>query len=584
MTKKIYSCDFETTTKEDDCRVWAWGYMDVYDNNKYKIGTDIDSFMRWMLFSNASIYFHNLKFDGSFIVNWLLQKGYKWTKERNPGVGEFSTIISNMGQWYSITITSQLLNKKSKVKIYDSLKKLPFSVEKIAKDFNLPILKGNIDYELERPVGWEITPDERKYIKHDIEIIAKALAIQLSQGLTAMTNGSDALQEFTTLSGPTYEKLFPVLDLELNAELRRAYRGGFTWVNPKIQGQEIGDGIVFDVNSLYPSVMYDKPMPCGHPVYFEGQYKPVKSHPLYIQKLTFEFELKEGHIPTIQIKNSRYGFKENEYLSSSNDERVTLYLSNVDWELIQDHYEVHDVVYEYGFMFRKTTNAFKDYIDKWMEIKNTSKGAIKLLAKLMLNSLYGKFATNPNVTGKVPVLKEDGLTLGFKLGDEEFRDPVYTPVGVFTTAYAREVTIRTAQSVYDRILYCDTDSIHLKGLEEPNINISDDKLGYWKKEGEFKRAKFVRQKTYVEDYYMRFVYDDFGNKLFDDDGNPITKHCTKPEADTSHLDVKCAGMPSNIKKHVTFENFKVGFKADGKLQPKQVPNGVILQPRPFEIK
>lgn len=580
MTKKrsIFSCDFETTTNPLDCRVWAFGYMELYNHKNTMIGNSMDEFMNWLIRSNSNIYFHNLKFDGSFIVNYLLSNGWKWFKTSQIvklREGEFTTIISNQGQWYSIELKYKVGKKKSHVKIYDSHKKLPFSVSTIAKAFELPLLKGNIDYHKYRPIGYEITEDEKSYINNDIEIIARALEIQFSQNLTKMTNGSDALNEFEQLSGRLFEKLYPILSLDLNAELRRAYKGGFTWVNPKYQGLDVKEGRVYDVNSLYPWVMYECDLPCGHPVYYEGEYKQTKGYPLYIQKVTFSFHIKDNHIPCIQIKgNSRYGFKETEYLSHSNGERVTLYLSSVDWQLIKDHYIIEEVEFHYGYMFRKTNNAFKNYIDKWIVIKNTNKGAIKQIAKLMLNSLYGKFATNPNVTGKIPYLKDNGA-LGFKLGDEDFRDPVYTPVGVFTTAYAREKTIRTAQENYDRIIYCDTDSIHLEGLEIPNIDISEDKLGAWKHEGAFKRAKFIRQKTYVEDYFMKYVRDS-NNEIIYNDGKAVTTHCEPNESDTTKLDVKCAGMPDDVKKHVTFDNFNIGFKHGGKLTPKQVKNGVVL--------
>ncbi len=70
--RKKYSCDFETTTKEEDCRVWAYGWMEIGKKKNYKIGNSLDEFMEFVKSSLADLYFHNLKFDGSFIVNWLL--------------------------------------------------------------------------------------------------------------------------------------------------------------------------------------------------------------------------------------------------------------------------------------------------------------------------------------------------------------------------------------------------------------------------------------------------------------------------------------------------------------------------------
>jgi hypothetical protein len=424
LARKMFVSDFETTTRKDDCRVWAYGYMEIGNKTNYKIGNSMDDFMEWLEKSKANIYFHNLKFDGSFIVNKLLKMGYKWTKKgkdvEHGEAGTFSTIISNMGQWYMIDICYGYKGKKKlHTVIYDSLKKLPFSVKTIAKAFKLTVLKGDIDYKLERPVGWEVTEQEHEYIYGDLFIVASALEIQFEQGLTKMTNGSDSLAGFKdVISKENFEKFFPVLSKKIDDGIRKAYKGGFTWVNERIKGLEIGAGLVFDVNSLYPSRMYDCDLPYGTPELYDGEYVYNPAYPLYIQSVSCSFELKEGHIPTIQIKNKRGVFQENEYLKSSNHEVVTLHVTNVDWELIQEHYKLEEVEYHNGYMFKSKNNLFRDFIDYWMDIKINSEGAIKQLAKLMLNSLYGKFASNPIVTGKIPYLRDDGA-LGFRLPIKE---------------------------------------------------------------------------------------------------------------------------------------------------------------------
>ena len=159
MARKKYSCDFETTTTIEDCRVWAYGYMEIGKKENYKIGNNMDEFMKWVQKSDADLFFHNLRFDGEFIVNWLLKNGFAWDKSGQPMT--FFTIISNMGQWYMIDITyGRKGKKKLHTVIYDSLKKIPFPVKKIAKDFQLTIEKGEIDYNAPRPIGHEITEEE----------------------------------------------------------------------------------------------------------------------------------------------------------------------------------------------------------------------------------------------------------------------------------------------------------------------------------------------------------------------------------------------------------------------------------------
>jgi hypothetical protein len=564
LVRKNYSCDFETTTDPEDCRVWAYGFMEIGNKSNFHIGNSMEEFMWWAEKEKGNLYFHNLKFDGSFIVNWLLKNGYEWTTNKKATPKTFSTVISRMGQWYMIDICygfKQRGKKREKLHtvIYDSLKKLPFPVKVIAKAFALPIEKGDIDYKAYREIGHTITEDEYKYIKNDIEIVAEALDIQFKQDMVKMTVGSDALGSFKDfVDKKVFKRYFPILDVSIDKTIREAYRGGFTWVNERYQGLMISDGMVFDVNSLYPAMMYTCELPYSIPLPFNGEYEHDETYPLFIQHIRCEFEIKENHIPTIQIKKD-LRFKQNEYLKNSGGKVVDLYVTNVDLQLMKEHYHLYDVEYLNGWKFKKKVGIFKDYIDYWMEQKITAgkegNKALRQLAKLMLNSLYGKFASNPDVTGKVPYLKDNGSN-GFTLGEDESKDPVYTAMGVFITSYARDYTIRTAQSVYDRILYCDTDSIHIKGTDIPEAIkdiIDDSKLGYWNHESTFTRAKFVRQKTYIEEV----------------DG---------------HLDVKCAGMPEVIKQYVTFENFKMGFSHSGKLLPKQVSGGVVLQDTDFTIK
>lgn len=560
MARKKFACDFETTTKEDDCRVWAYGYMEIGNKKNYKIGNSIKEFMEFCKKSLADLYFHNLKFDGSFIINWLMKNGFSYSKK--PMENTFNVIISSMGQWYMIDICYGYKGKrKIHTAIYDSLKKLPFTIKDIAKDFKMEILKGDIDYHTERPIGHEITDSEYKYIKHDIEILSNALKIQFDQGLTKMTSGSDSLSGYKTIVRKEFfEKYFPIYDFKLNENIRLFYKGGFTWLNKKYEGLELGEGIVFDVNSLYPSVMYDKLLPYGFPIKYEGEYEDDLNYPLYLQHIRCSFTVKEDSIPTIQIKGNML-FRANEYLESSGGDIVDLYLTNIDLEIFKEHYNIYDLEYLSGWKFQGRVGFFNKFIDKWTHVKMINTGAIRTLAKLMLNSLYGKFATNPDVTGKMPYLKEDGSN-GFTTGEEEFKNPIYTPMGVFITSYAREITIRTGQKVYDRLIYCDTDSIHLTGTEIPETieNIVDpNKLGYWDHESTYKRAKYLRQKTYVQEIY---------NKDFTD----------------TELSVKCAGMNDIVKSKVTFDNFKIGFTATGSLTPKQVNGGVVLKDTVFTIK
>ena len=596
MARKNYSCDFETTTDPNDCRVWAWGYMEIGNHKNMNYGTDIEDFMLWVEKCQANLYFHNLRFDGEFIVNWLLHKGFEFSNEKEKIPNTFNCIISTMGQWYMIDICYGY-NKQGKpihTVIYDSYKKLPFTVKKIAKDFKLSVLKGEIDYNAYRPPGHQLTEEEKEYLIHDIQIIAEALDIQFKQGMVKMTNGSDALQGYKDIFGKKeFDKYFPAFSKELYYEMKLAYKGGFTWLNKRYAEKEIGEGMTYDVVSLYPSQMYYRPLPYGMPIPFEGKYEEDKRYPLYIQHIRCCFFLKEGYIPTIQIKRNPL-FPANEYLENSRYEEVDLYLTNIDLQMFLEQYETDgEIEYIRGWKFRQKEGLFKDYIDKWIYVKSNSDGAIKAIAKLMLNSLYGKFATNPRVTGKVPSLCEETGATKFGLPKdedgniiEEYKEPLYLPMGIFITSWARFTTISAAQKCFDRIIYCDTDSLHVEGLEEPEAikDIIGKNLGNWDHENTFKQARYIRQKTYAQILYAKEI---------EKDGEKIIIPCDKDEATTTKLSIKCAGMPDSVKEDVSFDEFRRGYthsgfdkdgKPKGKLAPKHVKGGVVLVPGPFTIK
>lgn len=582
--KKIFTADFETSTVEwynidKEARVWAYALCDVSDTNNFIYGNNIDDFMKWCMDkrNNYLLYFHNLKFDGEYIFNWLLYNGYECIKDKKDRKDKtFICLLADTGQFYSIEIYFEVKkNKVNKVTIYDSLKILNFGVEKIAKDFNLSIRKLELDYNTYRPKGHELTPHEVDYIRNDVEIMAQALNIMFDKDLTKMTIGSDALYNYKkTIS--RFDFYFPMIG-EKDELVRKSYRGGWTYLNPLYKEKQVKKGIVVDKNSMYPSVMYNNNLPFGEPVYFEGVYEKDLCYPLYIQVLSCSFKIKENMLPTIQLKHTM-GYLENEYIETTNGKIETLCLTSVDLDLFFEHYDVEDLRYICGFKFKQVKGLFKNYIDEWsgnkIKAKREGNGAMYTISKLMLNSLYGKFGLNPSVRGKYPILKDDGA-VGYKCYEREERDSIYVPLASFVTAYARADIVRNSQAIRDYTIktygkdyyiYSDTDSIHCLYLSDEELakimDIDDYRLGAYKKESEFKEASFIRQKCYVEVDY---------------DGNV---HST------------IAGMPKRLSKYVSLKNFKKGFTIpandekyeDKKLTYAHVKGGVLLVPIDFTIK
>lgn len=571
MRARLAEADFETTTDPADCRVWAWAVCFVDDIDHVYYGEDIDSFLLFCSREPSLMaYFHNLAFDGRFLVDRLLRLGYAHTTERVPRGGQFTTLVSSKGKFYQVGV--RFFNG-AYAQFRDSLKLFPMSVKAIAKTFRLPEGKGELDYTLYRPKGHRLTMEERDYIRRDVEIVARALEFNESQGLTKMTVGANAMADFVQRIGKSrFKHLFPKITLEVDAFIRKSYRGGFCYVEPFWRGRYVVNGISVDYNSMYPSMLVSKPYPIGEPQPFDGRYVPSADYPLFVQALTCEFHLKPKGIPMVQLRGAGF-YGEHEYVRDT-VEPVSIVLTSPDLQLLFDNYEVDVLSWDGGYRFQAMhgSEIFGDYVEHWGEVKRTSTGGMRQLAKLMLNNLYGKFATHPDVTQKVPYLDEETDTVRWALGEEDTRDPVYIPVGAFCTAYARDTLIRAIMANRDRFVYCDTDSMHLRGLWAPSgIRLHDTDLCAWKVEGAFGLARHLRPKAYIWNLNHK-------------------------------LSVTCAGMPDNIKARCTFENFDFGFSnletvthADGttetrvkegmgKLLPLAVPGGVVLRDAPYELK
>lgn len=593
-----YVADFETTTTKEDCRVWAYAVTEVGNPENIIIGTTIDEFMKWCEEEpdNHLVFFHNLKFDCQFILYWLFHHGFQHVEQKDRASNTFTTLISDKGLYYQMEVIFKLKGKKvKKVTFQDSLKLIPLSVDAIGKAFKLPMQKGVIDYGRHNtlPAGSPLSDEEKEYIKNDVQIVAHAIDYFHSQGLDRMTIGACALEEYKKLiKKRNFKNWFPTP--QYYEDVKQSYKGGFTYLNPKFTGRTVKNGIVLDVNSLYPSVMYDNYLPYGTPLYYEGDYQEDPLYPLYIQQFTCSFELKSGKIPTIQLKKSMFGFSETEYLLSSDHQEVPVCLTSVDLKLFFEHYHVYNYTPIAGWKFKATKGLFTEYIDKWsnnkIEAKKDGNHGLYLISKLFLNSLYGKFGTSTTVKSKIPYLDKDADVVKFYDSDVKSKDGVYIAMASFITSYARLKTISSAQRITDdynagkssiQFVYADTDSLHCVSDDfslPEGLDIDSTKLGAWDFEAKFSRAKFLRAKCYIENH---IIDEEEYNK-----GKQSENHFMYKMSRGFHtvLKVTVAGMPKACHRQVTFNNFIIGAQYKGKLQPKIVTGGVVLNDVDFTIK
>lgn len=287
--------------------------------------------------------------------------------------------------------------------------------------------------------------------------------------------------------------------------------------------------------------------------------------------------------------------------------RVTLTLTMTDFELIREHYDLVDFEILDGCYFDSMIGLFDDYIEKYKKIKMESEGALRELAKLFLNNLYGKMASSTNSSFKYAYIREDN-SVGFVEVAEYNKQEGYIPIGSAITSYARNFTIRAAQLNFhgaDKagFIYADTDSIHcdIAPEEVQGITVDPVKFCCWKLEAQWDNAIFTRQKTYIE--HVTHESDKQGNM----------------KQVEPFYNVRCAGMPENCKEYFvyslegltaqafeekypnvwaklseenrefvttprTIEDFKVGLKINGKLLPKRIRGGIVLKETTYEMR
>lgn len=248
---------------------------------------------------------------------------------------DFEVIIDGLGSWYEIMWQS---HTRHKVKFWDSLKKFPgTSVEQLGKFIGLEKDdKPNFDRYF--PIDYEPTEEEVNYCVRDSEVVAKAIKYDLENGYTRMTLASDCFKnaQDRCLNGRFYRDVMPILSEEVDEFCRDAYRGGISYLKPEYEDMEIEHIKVFDVNSLYPWVMHDCPLPYGYGTFVDEEPKDK----LFFIRFKCEFFVKFNKFPFIQLKNVP-SFRSNQFVTNSDGE-VELTLTSVDYKNFLNNYDVYD--------------------------------------------------------------------------------------------------------------------------------------------------------------------------------------------------------------------------------------------------
>ena len=500
---------------------------------------------------------------------------------------QYDTMIKD-GNFYKVILKGKEFN----INFLDTLKLFPFTLQKACDGLlNLNLPKDGLDYEKERKLYEPFTHDEKVYIYNDVFGLKYLVKTYCIEGITISdrfikfdkitTSGQTfdnfkhfLLEDYENKTGcfaydhvydyvdnrlmktkfftETSEKnkreylfraLFPKQNYFVDQYERKSYYGGLSYVHKenvqKYYNLADKTGNVYDVNSLYPFTMDTFALPFGVGIFNKKPYSKMskqykKNYPLYIQELTvYDLQVKPGKINFLQVKHNKF-FKGNECIKNNivNGKKIPLklHLTNVTLELLMECYDLKVVSYGSHIAFMSTHDIFKSYLKFWKKVKKDNEGAIRNIAKLFQNSLYGKYGMRGE-SDIVYASSEDGkFTLDYNIRDV-VGDTIYLPIATFITSYAKQYLCNAINSNYENFMYCDTDSIHLIGKDVRGIKLHKKDYGCWANELTFDNAKYLGQKRYCE-----------------------------RNIDTKEWEIKCCGLSDNIMKQVddldVFDNCK----------------------------
>ena len=294
------------------------------------------------------------------------------------------------------------------------------------------------------------------------------------------------------------------------------YRGGICHVNEKYRGV-ITTAVGYDINSSYPNVMQSNELcPIGAQLFinvslFDKKYycfiRIQSLKDIYLKEFMPFLRNTENRSESVTaFVNNQYKYHTFYYKYSycKQINRTDIYyLSSTElWHLcdilkittekqLQKYF-----VFKTEYVFKATTFSyyFKDFINFWYKIKKTKPNQ-KSIAKLILNSCYGKFAQR-----KINVLKFDyQLENGdIKILTKIYRElnAYYLPLGIAIPAQARINLCKVVDYNYDNFVYADTDSAYFT-VPKKHIPQHENKIGYWKNEGVFTNFMARRPKQYI---------------------------------------------------------------------------------------
>lgn len=462
-----------------------WGMMGtVY----YECGPDmLQKFLASMLeYSEPFIWYgHFAQYDWRYMVDALFDMGHLI----EVGMRTETDI-------YEIRIVRIIDGKKVKTIMRDSYAIWSHPLAELAKQFCPEMPKLDLDFD---NVTFDPhNPEHIEYAKRDIMVLLVGLPrlFQMIYDLFGVNPNATAASTALKAWQKSLSK-----DAIYNASkygaqevfIRQAYYGGLVFLTDTNTHK---DAITVDRNSSYPYSMCEYGVPYGRVMETTDYQSGLMG--IYRCRVRAPENLR---IPIIPARDKKGGMR---WYRGEFDTVCT----NVELIFAANHgYEILEI-YE-GMAWEGVVFPFNDFISLCKLIRKTYPGqSMEFVAKLMQNSLYGKFGSrrerrqiisalsmvDDDLLGAVP-LDEHGRWYVKKELDEEMR--CLPEWAVFITAHSRLGLLKEAYTAGpENVLYGDTDSLTIINGAHTNIDIGGE-YGQWKVEKEWKEFRAIAPKVYT---------------------------------------------------------------------------------------
>lgn len=500
---KIFFSDIETITIDNKHEITCISI--ITDNDQEHTFKSMEDYINFIMnYNYVIVYFHNFgRFDSTFLLNYLIFLDDKKSKI----IGEIDIIERN-------NIIYEIGFRKNKIFFRDSLLLIPITLKKIGETFCEKNKKIEFDYKEINKIQL-LSPEsveeqclqDCRVLKEGFinfsNIISNKFNIKLHTQLTlpALSFNIFKLHYYDIINKPISKNSY-----DEDSFIRKSYKGGIS----DVYIPYLKNGYCYDVNSLYPTVMMNEKYPIG-----DGKF---------IKGIDIDLENFIGFIKCHVICDKKIDF-----LTYRHPEKG-LMTPIGEWIDTYTHKEVikaielgYKIKFLKGFKYDKEDYIFNEFVKNFYDMRKNSKSKdVDNIAKLILNSLYGRFGMKIEVEktkflkGKeINELKKTHKIINSNyLGNdfyiltslkrtsnnkEKYSATIDTETAVhiasFITAYSRIFMYEFKNLKENKCYYTDTDSIFVENkLEDKYIG---NKIGKFKLEYEIKEAYFVSPKVYI---------------------------------------------------------------------------------------